>query len=125
MKAVVLSGGIGEPSNFEVKELPSIEKIGDNELLIKHSAIGINYDDVMYRKGIFPLPDEIGKKPILGFEAVGEVIGKGQNVKSFEIGTRVGYAFSPFGAYSTERLIDYRYVFTIKNNLSSDIFDTE
>lgn len=121
MKAVILSGGIGEPSNFSLEDVPNIEKIGDNEVLIRHSAIGINYDDIMYRKGIFPLPEDIGKKPILGFEAVGEVINKGKNVKSFEIGTRVGYAFSPFGAYAEERVIDYRYIFTIKNNLSSDV----
>lgn len=121
MKAFILANGIGAPDSLKMVDLPSIDSVGDNEVLIKQSAIGINYDDIMYRNGTFSLPEEIGRKPILGFEAVGEIAIKGRNVKSFEIGTRVGYAFSPFGAYASERVIDYRYIFAVNNGLSSYI----
>ena len=71
--------------------------IKNNEVRIKHTAIGLNYIDTYHRSGIYPLPKELPVCP--GLEAAGEVIDIGDNVKTFNVGDRVAYASPPIGAY--------------------------
>lgn len=73
------------------------------QLLIRHTAIGVNYIDVYQRSGAYPLPSMPG---IIGMEGAGviEVIGK--DVKGFKVGDRVAYAGSPPGAYTEKRLVN-------------------
>ena len=120
MKACVLAGGVGDVSNFKIQDVAEPNKIGPNDVLIEHTAIGINFDDIMYRRGDYPIPEEFGKTPILGFEAVGNIVRKGDNVKSFSIGEQVGYAFCRLGAYAQQNLVDFRYVFSISNEISAE-----
>lgn len=121
MKVCVLNNPNSDNKNLSIELVDEPEAVGENDLLIKHSSIGINYDDIMYKNGLYNIPEELGEKPILGFEGVGEVIRKGNNVKSFAIGDKIGYGFCNFGAYSETRVIDYRYCFAIPNDLSTDI----
>jgi NADPH:quinone reductase len=123
MKVCTLSE-IGGYENFSIKTTKEPSDIGENEILLKHSAIGINFDDIMYRKGIFQIPKEIREKSkeiILGFEGAGIVQKVGSNVKGIAIGDQVGYGFCPFGAYAQYRVIDYRYTIAIPEEISLDI----
>lgn len=96
MKAVVLTKIGNTPDVFEIQEVatPSPQ---DHEILIKVSTFGLNYADVMARRGIYaaapPLPS------ILGYEAVGIVSAVGKNVTDFKEGDRV-LGFARFGAYA-------------------------
>lgn len=96
MKAAVLTK-IGNTSDvFKIQEVTKpIPK--DHEILIKVSTFGLNYADVMARKGIYaaapPLPS------ILGYEAVGTVSAVGKKVTHFKEGDRV-LGFARFGAYA-------------------------
>jgi NADPH:quinone reductase len=73
---------------------------GPGEVLLRHTAIGLNFIDIYHRSGLYPLPLPSG----LGLEAVGVVDAVGPDVSSVRAGDRVGYGWGPIGAYATHRL---------------------
>ena len=74
---------------------------GPGEALIRHTAIGLNFVEVYFRRGSFRVPE---LPAILGNEGAGivEVIGPGVSMVS--VGDRVAYADGPLGSYATARL---------------------
>ena len=95
-KQIVISEQGGpEVLKYQNYHLP--RHIKNNEVRIRHTAIGLNYIDTYHRSGIYPLPKELPVCP--GLEAAGEVIDIGNNVKTFNVGDRVAYASPPMGAY--------------------------
>ena len=95
-KQIVISK-LGGPEVLEYQNYELPGDIKNNEVRIKHTAIGLNYIDTYHRSGIYPLPKELPVCP--GLEAAGEVIDIGNDVKTFNIGDRVAYASPPMGAY--------------------------
>jgi NADPH:quinone reductase len=71
------------------------------EIRIRQHAVGLNYIDVYFRNGLYPLPLPGG----LGMEAAGEVTAVGEGVTGFKPGDRVAYAARPAGAYAQERVM--------------------
>ncbi|MFC0402743.1 quinone oxidoreductase family protein [Paraburkholderia rhizosphaerae] len=74
---------------------------GDGEIRIRQHAVGLNYIDVYFRNGLYPLPLPGG----LGMEAAGEVVAVGSGVTHLKPGDRVAYASRPPGAYTQERVM--------------------
>ncbi|UWQ35445.1 quinone oxidoreductase (plasmid) [Leisingera sp. M527] len=74
---------------------------GEGQARVRNTAIGLNFIDVYFRQGIFPLPSMPG---ILGAEAAGVVEAVGEGVDYLNVGDRVVYS-AGFGSYSEERLI--------------------
>ena len=74
---------------------------GPGEIQVRHDAIGVNFIDIYYRRGVFaaPLPLPSG----LGVEGVGQVTAVGEGVTGFAPGDRVAYVGGPPGAYSDMR----------------------
>jgi NADPH2:quinone reductase len=72
------------------------------DVLIRQTAIGVNFIDVYYRTGLYPWPTD--KDLILGSEGAGIVEAVGPQVSGFSIGDRVAYTL-PTGAYATHRLV--------------------
>lgn len=72
------------------------------EVLVRHSAIGVNFIDVYQRTGLYPAPG--GYPAILGSEAAGVVEAIGAGVAGLKPGDRVAYTL-PGGAYATHRII--------------------
>lgn len=73
---------------------------GEGEVQIRHTAIGLNFQDIYTRSGQYPAPMPSG----LGTEAVGMVEAVGPGVKDFKVGDRVCYASGPvLGACATHR----------------------
>ena len=95
-KQIVISE-LGGPEVLKYQNYDLPRDIKNNEVRIKHTAIGLNYIDTYHRSGIYPLPKELPVCP--GLEAAGEVIDIGNDVKTFNIGDRVAYASPPMGAY--------------------------
>lgn len=73
---------------------------GPREVRVRHTAIGINFVDVNYRTGLYP----IALPAILGNEAAGVVETVGSAVSEAAPGDRVSYC-DPTGAYCEARNI--------------------
>jgi NADPH2:quinone reductase len=74
---------------------------GRGEVLLRHTAIGLNFIDVYQRTGLYPAP----LPAVLGREAAGVVEEVGRGVRSLAPGDRVAYADSRPGAYSQYRVM--------------------
>lgn len=83
---VVLINGTGDLDVIKYQDYP-VPTIGDSELLIKNKYAGVNYIESYFRKGIYP----VEKPYVLGREATGVVVAKGNSVKGYDIGDKVGY----------------------------------
>ena len=75
----------------------------EGQVLLRHTAIGLNFIDVYFRTGLYPPKDGFPFTP--GLEAAGIVEAVGDGVSEFEVGDRVAYC-TAMGAYSQKRLID-------------------
>jgi NADPH:quinone reductase len=60
---------------------------GQNELLIKVAAAGLNHGDTVQRRAHYPPPP--GASDILGIEIAGEVVAVGLQASRFKVGDRV------------------------------------
>lgn len=89
----------GEPEVIKLEEA-TLADPGPGEVTIRHTAIGLNFQDIYMRSGLYP-----GQTPFgLGNEAAGVVEKVGSGVTDFKEGDRVCYASGPvFEAYSTRR----------------------
>lgn len=72
------------------------------EVLLRQTAIGLNYIDVYHRTGLYPLPYY---PAALGLEACGEVMAVGEGVERLAVGDRVAYGGGPVGAYADYRVM--------------------
>src|SRR6202047_5591909 len=68
--------------------------------LVRNHAIGVNFIDIYFRGGAYPVPS-LPFTP--GNEGAGEIIALGKGVTGFKLGDRVAYATN-LGAYAGERL---------------------
>ncbi len=87
---------------------PEVLKWGDvevgnpapGEARVRHAAIGLNFIDVYFRTGLYPIaawPSGIG------MEGAGIVEAVGEGVTEIKPGDRVAYAAMPVGAYAQSR----------------------
>lgn len=74
---------------------------GPGEILIRHTAIGVNFIDLYQRTGLYPL----APPAIPGVEGAGVVLAVGADVSTPRPGDRIAYAGAPVGAYASERLL--------------------
>jgi NADPH:quinone reductase-like Zn-dependent oxidoreductase len=99
MKALVLTKDVrkGDPGRaFELQEMP-MPVAGKDEIVIKVSHFGLNYADVMSRRGLYADRPEL--PVVLGYEVVGEVVEAGADVSNVQVGDTV-LALTPFGGYA-------------------------
>jgi len=83
-----------------------IPKPKPNEVLVKIAASGVNYIDVYFREGRYPVTPPF----ILGLEASGVASEIGSDVKDFKPGDRVTYtsipgAYAEYAAVPADRLV--------------------
>jgi NADPH:quinone reductase len=89
----------GGPEVLETAEI-ELAPPGDGELQLRHTAIGLNFIDVYFRTGLYP----VSRFPYVpGMEAAGIVEALGPNASGFAVGDRVAYATRPLGAYCERR----------------------
>ncbi|MGE3932828.1 MAG: quinone oxidoreductase [Rhodospirillaceae bacterium] len=90
----------GGPDALKWEELPA-EKPGKGEVLIRHTAIGLNYIDVYFRTGLYKAPLPF----IPGQEGAGVVLAVGRGVTGLKPGDRVAYTNVSTGGYSEQRVV--------------------
>ncbi|MFV0383995.1 quinone oxidoreductase family protein [Paracoccus sp. (in: a-proteobacteria)] len=74
---------------------------GPGEARVRHSYVAVNFIDIYFRTGRYPMPLPNG----LGSDAVGVVEAVGEGVTDIRPGDRVGYLLGPQGAYSDVRVM--------------------
>ncbi|MEM1289646.1 MAG: quinone oxidoreductase [Pseudomonadota bacterium] len=91
----------GGPEVMQLQEAQLPDPAPD-EVVVEHSAIGLNFIDVYFRTGLYPSPSGTPFTP--GHEGAGKIVAKGQEVTGFDIGDRVAYV-GPLGSYARHRII--------------------
>lgn len=95
----------GGPEVMTLVELPITEP-GPPQVRIRHHAMGINFIDVYYRTGLYPMP----LPGVVGEEGAGIVEAVGADVTHLAVGDRVAYAGGGPGSYATHRTLDAKTV---------------
>jgi NADPH2:quinone reductase len=90
----------GSPEVMRWEEVALAEP-APNEARVRHEAVGLNFIDVYFRSGRYPLQPPSG----LGLEGAGVVEAVGGAVTEVKVGDRVAYAGGPIGAYAEARNI--------------------
>ncbi|KAK3221117.1 hypothetical protein Dsin_015087 [Dipteronia sinensis] len=92
---------LGGPEVLKWEDV-EIGEPGDGEIRVRNKAIGLNFIDVYFRKGVY----KATTMPFTpGMEAVGEVIAVGPGLTGRKVGDLVGYAGNPMGSYAEEQIL--------------------
>ncbi|MEQ1938705.1 quinone oxidoreductase [Mesorhizobium sp. CN5-321] len=90
---------------------------GPGQVLIRHTAVGLNFIDVYYRTGLYPAP---GGLPLIpGGEGAGVVEEAGEGVTGLKAGDRVAYAVGT-GAYAERRVIPADRLVKVPDTISDE-----
>jgi NADPH:quinone reductase len=76
---------------------------GPNEVRLRQTAIGVNFIDVVQRRGVSPIA--LALPSGIGGEAAGIIEAVGSEVRGVSVGDRVAYANVYGGAYASIRLV--------------------
>lgn len=90
---------------------------GPGQILVKHTAIGLNFIDIYFRTGLYPAPNGLPLVP--GGEAAGVVLELGEGVEGLKVGDRIAYVINT-GAYAEQRVIAADRVVTIPDGISDE-----
>jgi NADPH2:quinone reductase len=89
---------------------------GPGEVRVRHSAVGLNFIDVYFRSGVYPVDLPSG----IGLEAAGVVEAVGAGVTGWRPGDRVA-TFGPHrGAYATTRNVAADALLGVPDNISDE-----
>lgn len=105
----------GEPDVLQLDQI-KVGSPGSGEVRIRHHACGLNFIDVYFRCGLYPLDLPAG----LGMEAAGVVEAVGEGVSHLQVGDRVAYACQPPGAYSSARVMPAKNVVCLPDGIDFD-----
>ena len=112
MKQIVITQH-GDIDVLKIQEKPDSTP-STGEVLIKVKAIGINFADILARKGLYP---DAPKPPcVVGYEVSGVIESVGQGVDSSIIGNSV-FALTRFNGYSDKVCVSENAVFPIPESL--------
>jgi len=89
----------GGPEVMRREEI-EIAEPGNGEVLVRQTAVGLNYIDTYHRTGLYP----VELPAVLGREAAGVIEAVGPDVDQLTVGERVVYAMYP-GSYCELRVV--------------------
>ncbi len=104
----------GGPEVMALVDVPLADP-GPGEVLVRHEAIGLNFVEIYYRSGLYPLTFPSG----LGSEAAGVIEAVGPDVSTFKPGDRVAYATSAPGAYAQARVMSAHSLLKLPEGIST------
>ncbi len=106
----------GAPEVLQIEDM-QLEAPKPGEVQVQHHAIGLNYIEVYWRTGVYPLP----LPTCLGSEGAGVVKAVGEGVTEFKVGDRVAYGSGPIGSYCTVRNMPTHPLVKLPDDISFDI----
>lgn len=89
---------------------------GAGEVLIRQTAVGLNYIDIYHRDGTYPIDLPGG----LGVEAAGEVVAVGSGVHGFRPGDRVATFGPERSAYASARIVQASSLFRLPAHIDDE-----
>jgi NADPH2:quinone reductase len=101
MPMAVAMIGPGGPEKLQTIDVPLADP-GPGEVRLRQSVIGVNFVDIYFRTGLYPVA---GLPAVLGVEGAGTVEAVGDGVAELRPGDRVAYAGMPLGAYAECRTL--------------------
>jgi NADPH2:quinone reductase len=113
MRAIV-QVGTGGPEVLQLQEVPKPE-VRAGHLLLRVTAVGVNYVDTMRRRGWVPIPPQQPYIPGIEVAGIVEVVGEG--VTGWQVGQRA-MAWVPSGAYAEYCLTPAHRAMPVPENLS-------
>ena len=93
-----------------------IGKPKNGEILIKNTAVGVNFIDTYHRRGLYPIPMPFTP----GVEGAGVIEAIGAGVTKLKIGDRVAYCSDPLGSYAEQRLFPAERAIKIPGGISDE-----
>ncbi|XP_048446685.1 quinone oxidoreductase-like isoform X3 [Pyrus x bretschneideri] len=93
---------LGGPQVLKWEDV-EIGEPNEGEVCVKNKAIGVNFIDVYFRKGLYYKADTMPFSP--GMEACGVVTVVGPGVTGRRVGDLVAYVGTPMGSYAEEQIL--------------------
>ncbi|KAI3850345.1 hypothetical protein MKX03_003698 [Papaver bracteatum] len=97
-------------------------KVGDpkdGEIRVRNKAIGVNFIDVYFRKGLYYKPATMPFIP--GMEAVGVVTAVGPGLTGRKVGDIVAYCGQPMGSYAEEQILPANVAVTVPPSIDPKV----
>ena len=92
-------------------------ELGPGEVLVRHTAVGLNFIDVYHRTGLYPLEPPFTP----GVEGAGIVAEVGEGVTELSTGDRVAYTGNgPIGSYCEGRVLPSSRLYKLPDEISND-----
>lgn len=117
-KAIVLTEVSNNLDGIKYTDV-EIPEVGPDDILIKNKYAAVNYVDISFRKGVYPVPEF---PFILGAEALGVVSAVGSNVKNYSVGDKVAYIGKNAYSQYIKLKSDFISIAKINNDVSEDHF---
>ena len=111
---------VTEPGPPEVLEWTPqhLEKPLPIDIVVRHEAIGVNFHDIYVRSGAYRTMPYPG---VPGIEASGVVEEVGDAVVGLNVGDRIAYITSLYGAYATRRILPAALALPLPGDISHEI----
>jgi NADPH2:quinone reductase len=117
MTGAILLREVGGPANLRYESV-EVGEPGPEELLLRHTAIGVNFHDTYVRSGLYRTLELPG---IPGLEAAAVVEKVGSKVAGVTAGDRVCYIDTSYGAYSQMRVLPARLALRLPDNITDEV----
>ncbi|WP_448002602.1 quinone oxidoreductase family protein [Agromyces bauzanensis] len=115
MRAIVVTRH-GGPDSLELQTLPTPVP-GPDEVLVRNTAIGVNFVDVQHRRGT-PYPVQLPLIP--GTEAAGDVVAVGPRGDESLVGSRVAHFGHLAGVYAEFTAVPARFAVPLPVEVSDE-----
>ncbi len=99
MPIAVMLDATGGPEVLQPRDV-ALAAPGAGEVQIRQTVVGVNFIDIYFRSGLYPVP---ATPATLGFEGAGRIEAVGPGVTRLRPGDRVAYGGMPLGAYAEAR----------------------
>lgn len=96
----------------------TVPEPGPGELLIRHTAIGVNFHDCYVRSGLY---HTLRLPGIPGLEGAAVVEKVGPGATGFAVGDRVAYIDGAYGAYSQQRVLPARLALRLPDAIADEV----
>ncbi|KAI3850344.1 hypothetical protein MKX03_003697 [Papaver bracteatum] len=108
---------IGGPEVLKWEDV-EIGEPKDGEIRVRNKAIGINFIDVYFRKGVY----KASTMPFIpGMEAVGVVTAVGPGLTGRKVGDVVAYCGQPMGSYAEEQILPANVAVTVPPSIDPKV----